>query len=325
MHKDNKYSGKQRFSIKKYSFGVASALLGVFLVSGVAQTEEVRTTTSTSVETTEKAVPVIEKTNNVEAITIDNYKMSIFASRTPIEKTGTISKVEIAGMNKKIMFPDEVEVKEDRQNYQITRIDYAALKGATNVEEVVLPKKLETLDYDTLKDTKIKKIDLPETLKYIGTAALGSKTLEEVSMYSYTQTTSPFLGAENLKKITFLGKWDGPMGGTLTRGSGIKEIEIPEGVTNLAGALDDTANLKDIYLPSTFKGENDFNYTSIKLSAIDSKKEGLRIWVYENSEAHNILKKNLDDIKENNKKFNTNIPLFEIKLREDVPPTTKGA
>lgn len=144
-------------------------------------------------------------------------------------------------------------------------------------------------------------------------------------MYQPTQAEFAFSGAENLKKVNFLGEWKGSLPIGLFKGSGIEEIEIPEGVTNLAGALDGTPNLKNIYLPTTYKGGTfDFSYTHLDKHAEDSKKEGLTLWVYENSEGHTYLEKIRAEIIAKNAENNTKYPVFEIKFRGTVPPTDNG-
>ncbi|MDO4814507.1 MAG: YSIRK-type signal peptide-containing protein [Gemella sp.] len=90
MFNNKNNSTKQKFSIKKYSFGVTSALVGVFLAAGVnsAQAEEVPSTSSEPIPT----AVALEPSNS-------DLKINTTASAEPTAATTTPITTELATEN----------------------------------------------------------------------------------------------------------------------------------------------------------------------------------------------------------------------------------
>ena len=183
--------------------------------------------------------------NNLEEITFLPVCDNIENFADYISKSSTL---------KKVVLPEGMmKIREKQYEYY------------TNLEEVVIPSTIETIEPNAFANCKkMKKIVLPDGLKKIDEFAFAyCEQLEEIIIPDSVEVIEEgaFDGCINLKKVK-LSNGLKQIGTNAFKGcSLLEEIEVPEGVESLEeGCFKECKNLKKIKLPNTLKkiGSNVF-------------------------------------------------------------------
>ena len=150
----------------------------------------------------------------------------------------------------------------------ITRIGNEAFQNCSNLESVVLSKKLEKIGESAFENcTKITEVELPETLKimendYYGGSFSGCKNLKKVNIPKTLE--QGYLAFKNCSSLTQIDWKDGITKipeGLFKECSGLKNITIPDSVTEIEkGAFYQCSSLAEVYLPNGLEkiGESAF-------------------------------------------------------------------
>ena len=143
----------------------------------------------------------------------------------------------------------------------ITRIGNEAFQNCSNLESVVLSKKLEKIGESAFENcTKLTEVELPETLKvmennYYGGSFSGCKNMKKVNIPKTLE--QGYLAFKNCSSLTQIDWKDGITKipeGLFKECSGLKNITIPDSVTEIEkGAFYQCSSLAEVYLPNGLK------------------------------------------------------------------------
>jgi len=146
-----------------------------------------------------------------------------------------------SGTLKKVTFTDGIE-----------KIPQSCLESANNLEEVVIPESVKTIDDYAFRYCKsLKKIEFHEGLETIGNGAFDNSGLVEITLPKSLKTCIHPFRTQTLKKVTFADGIEAIPSHCLENSSGLEEVILPDSVTAIDNnAFGYTSSLRHIDLPS---------------------------------------------------------------------------
>lgn len=175
----------------------------------------------------------------------------------------------------------EVEIPSEIEGYEVTIIGESAFENNRNIEKVVLPPTMKTLErssFDTCSNLKeivlneglekieqyafyycesMKNINLPDSLTYIGYHAFANcKGLESIIVPSGVTSIlyGTFTYCENLTEVTLPDTLKIIEKKTFSDCESLNKINLPEGLEEIGeGAFEYTNNLEKIIIPGSVK------------------------------------------------------------------------
>ena len=157
-----------------------------------------------------------------------------------------------------------------------TKIPKYICERAEYLENVVLPNTVKEIGMGAFRDTKIKTIDIPDSVEFIDTSAFaGCTDLTSVELPSSLTKLggTVFSGCNSLKYVKIPASLK-ECGGYLTSGSGPEKVEFEEGTKEIFDSmLANSGNLVEVVIPSSVEKIGKWSFSDCKkLSRISSLK-----------------------------------------------------
>lgn len=304
---------KEKFSLRKSSKykNLASVSLGVFfVVLGVganessAQASEVKNVQTSSPTVSQpvnqSAAPVVAPTPEVQTsvpvaqeATVSNsvvvkseniveYKGTTFDVQLNQEKTEyKVNGIKSTNDTTSLEIPAEVEGKPITT---IGRNMATEIEKQTDIKNIKLPESVKTLEAGALQYTNIENLTIPSSVESIKGALLESahenkeesllgyttshSKLKEVTLHSNLKSvTRPFDKNKLLTKVNFQGEWQ-EIPASLFYGSGIEKITLPDTIVKIGVRSFQNTELKEIDLPKNLREIGEYAFYNTKLENI---------------------------------------------------------
>lgn len=182
-----------------------------------------------------------------------------------------------------ISIPEQITV--DGTVYRVSTIGNKAFDTSIELTAISLPSTLKTIQPYGFYNTRISKIDLPESVDSIGSWAFGlSERVESVSLPATANRLGKgvFVGCTNLKQVTLPNTMREIPEQMFSRCRSLREITLPDSLERIGASAFQDCQIETIVLPAKLKSigdgafsiYRDFDYTPydlLPLKAVYSK------------------------------------------------------